>query len=90
MIKKSHFVSTLVIQKRKKLQMSQTVLSARLGWSNKNAQYVSNVERGICQFPIKSIKMLSIALQTPVEEVINAFVEDYRRSIQQEVYHDPS
>jgi transcriptional regulator with XRE-family HTH domain len=90
MIKKSHFVSTLVIQKRKKLQMSQTALSARLGWSNKNAQYVSNVERGLCQFPTKSIKMLSIALQTPVEEIINAFVEDYKLGVRKEVYDDPS
>jgi transcriptional regulator with XRE-family HTH domain len=90
MIKKSHFVSTLVIQKRKKLKMGQTVLSSRLGWSNKNAQYVSNVERGLCQFPTKSIKMLSIALQTPVEEIITAFVEDYKRGIHQEVYHDPT
>jgi transcriptional regulator with XRE-family HTH domain len=88
MILKSHSVSDIIFKKRTELKMSQYDVGSKLGWNNKNAQYISNIEKGKCQLPSKSVKSLSLALGVPVEEIIIAMCEDYKRALYLEVYND--
>ena len=88
MIQRSHFVSGLILLRLKELNLTQHQLSIKIGFNQKNPQFISNIIRGKCQFPPHKIKELSLAIGVPVEDVISAFVEDYKRSLYREVYCD--
>ncbi len=53
MIHQSNEVAKLMREKRRELKMSQRELSSRVGFSTKEGQFISNVERQKCQFPIR-------------------------------------
>jgi transcriptional regulator with XRE-family HTH domain len=67
-------------------RLTQTKLSGLLGWKTKNAQYVSNIIRGKCQFPIKDSGKLCDVLGIELEVLIEKFSSDYRLSILDELY----
>ncbi len=56
-------------------KVSQGELSSLLGY--KNGQFISNVERGMCSVPLKSLKNLSNILSIPEHEVISSMLKDY-------------
>ena len=58
---------------------SQTELSLLLGY--KNGQFISNVERGKCSIPLKSLRSISRALDINPEELKEAMIKDYSDTI---------
>lgn len=58
---------------------SQTELSAFLGY--KNGQFISNVERGICSIPVKSLKKISDLLGISPEDIKEAVLKDHAQTI---------
>jgi len=77
--------ATLIKNRRKDLRLSQTDLSNLLGWSKKHAQYVSNIERGKCNFPVEYINKLSCALNVSREMIIEIMATDYKEQIIEEL-----
>ena len=91
MKEKSVSVAELIKTQRKKYKMSQRKLSAILGYHKVHAQYISNVERGLCQFPKHKINELSSAIGITRELIVEALVTDYRASLESKVYNkEPS
>ena len=89
MINHANEVSKLIKQRRKDLNLSQTELSGMIGFSTKQGQFVSNIERGRCQFPIKFINKLANALEVSNETVIELMAQDYKNAIIKEVINAP-
>lgn len=87
MINRANEVSRLIKSRRQELKISQRELSEKLGFSSRDGQFLSNVERGICQFPIKYIKKLSNVLSVSEETVVEMIISDYKKSIS-EVLND--
>ncbi|MBY0415911.1 MAG: helix-turn-helix domain-containing protein [Bdellovibrionales bacterium] len=58
---------------------SQTELSLLLGY--KNGQFISNVERGKCSIPLKSLRKVSKTLDIDIEELKEALLQDYSETI---------
>lgn len=86
MIVKSHFVSSEIKKKMVEKRITQTKLSGLLGWKTKNAQYVSNIVRGKCQFPVKDINRLCEILEFDLHEMAELFASDYKFSLLNEAY----
>lgn len=78
-------LALFIKSRRKELLLSQRQLHQKLDWPVKNAQYISNVERGRCQFPSKDVNKLSIALQIPRDVIIDKLVQDFKYSLLNEV-----
>lgn len=74
-------VAALIKSYREKTnpRLSQSEISKLLGY--KNGQFISNVERGLCSIPAKSVAKLSDVIKAPREDIIEAMVKDYRESI---------
>lgn len=74
-------IATLVKKYRLKhpKKLSQVELSNLLGY--KNGQFVSNVERGICSIPLKALRDLQRILMIPQEELVNAMVSDFEKTV---------
>lgn len=68
-------IARLVREKRKFKKLSQSDLSKELGF--KNAQFISNIERGVCSIPIAKISKLSEALDVHHEVIREAIVQDF-------------
>ncbi len=74
------YIASVVRAARLKFpNMSQEVLSAEVGYQN--AQFISNVERGLCTVPAKRIAKLCEVLKIEPHEVVNAIVQDYESHI---------
>jgi len=82
---KARHTAILIKNRRKDLGLSQVQATKRLGWSEKNAQYLSNVERGLCAFPVKYINELSCALQVSREMIVEMMTKDYKEQILEEL-----
>ena len=54
-------------------------MSMKMGW--KNGQFMSNIERGLCSLPSKYLMQFCAILEIPVENVIDAMVEDYKAAL---------
>ena len=54
---------------------SQSELSQMLGY--KNGQFISNVERALCNIPLKMLNRVSDILSIPPQEIKTAIMEDY-------------
>lgn len=76
-------ISKLMRQRRKDLSLSQKDLSKVLGFSEKEGQYISNIERGLCQFPVKYIKKLSEALKVEEETIVEMMSLDYKTRVKE-------
>lgn len=77
MITHGKIVGALIRKRRIELNLTQAVLSKRLGWSGKNTQYLSNCELGKNPFPVKHIKNMSSALWIDPMIIAKAMTQDY-------------
>lgn len=78
MINRANEMARFLRVKRQELKLSQVGLASNLGWDTKQAQFLSNIERGICQFPVRYIKKLSETLQVSEETIIDLMAQDYK------------
>lgn len=69
-------ISKLVKEARENQKLSQNNLALLMGF--KNGQFVSNIERGLCSVPLKSINKMSEVLEISTEDICNAVVQDFR------------
>ena len=76
-------MSSLVYEWRKIAKMSQAELAERLGYGS--SQFISNVERGLCTFPIKKMRKLSKILRLSPELLVSAYVADTTEELRREV-----
>ena len=86
MLNKSNRSGKLVRQARQSKNMSQGKLGTMLGLKTGATQYISNIERGLCQFPPKKIYRVAVILNITTEDLINSVVEDYKENLWKEVY----
>lgn len=62
-------LSKFIKKRRKELNITQLQMALEMGFTN--GQYISNVERGLCSWPIKRCAQLAQILRTPKSEIIN-------------------
>lgn len=74
-------IATLIRMKRitHPKQYSQSDLSLHLGY--KNGQFISNVERGLCNVPLKMLKQISLVLNIDPKEVKEALLKDHAQTL---------
>lgn len=89
MIIHSNEVANLMRNRRRELKMSQRKLSTMIGFSNKEGQFISNVERQKCQFPVRYITKLANALEVSEQTIIELMTQDYKNAIIKEVSNAP-
>ena len=58
---------------------SQSELSQLLGY--KNGQFISNVERALCNIPLKMLSRVSEVLDIPAEELKVAILKDHEETL---------
>ncbi|MEI8346324.1 MAG: helix-turn-helix transcriptional regulator [Pseudomonadota bacterium] len=58
---------------------SQSELSHLLGY--KNGQFISNVERALCNIPLKMLRKVSEVLDIAPEDLKKAILEDHERTL---------
>lgn len=58
---------------------SQSDLSLLLGY--KNGQFISNVERGLCNVPLKMMKRISEVLDISADELKAAILKDHEETL---------
>lgn len=58
---------------------SQSELSNKLGY--KNGQFISNVERGLCNIPLKMLSKISEVLSIKPEEIKEAILRDHEQTL---------
>jgi transcriptional regulator with XRE-family HTH domain len=58
---------------------SQSELSHLLGY--KNGQFISNVERALCNIPLKMLKRVSDVLDIPAEDLKTAILKDHEKTL---------
>jgi len=59
---------------------SQSELSNLLGY--KNGQFISNVERGLCNIPLKMLKKVSDVLDIPKEDLMDVILKDQEKTLE--------
>lgn len=64
---------------------SQSELSHLLGY--KNGQFISNVERALCNIPLKMLKKVSEVLDIAPEELKNAILKDQEETLNNYLYN---
>lgn len=89
MVSHANAMSKFIKNRRKDLKLSQCDLSNLIFSNRKSGQFVSNIERGLCQFPAKMVKRLSNALMVSEETIIELMVMDYKRNLINEVINAP-
>lgn len=63
---------------------SQSELSNILGY--KNGQFISNVERALCNIPLKMLKRVADVLDIPVEDLKLAVMKDTEATLNRYLY----
>jgi transcriptional regulator with XRE-family HTH domain len=72
---KFNHIGKLIKHYRLKSEMPQIDIANKLGF--KNAQFISNVERGKASIPLKKIAAATLILGIPPHEIIEAMAKDY-------------
>lgn len=74
-------IATLIRAKRinHPKSYSQSDLSLLLGY--KNGQFISNVERGLCNVPLKMMKKISEVLDISGDEIKTAILKDHEETL---------
>jgi len=81
----THVPNLIKTRREQKLpKISQKTLSLKIGY--KNGQFVSNIERGICSLPPEKILQVCSYIDVTPNELIDAMVDDFRLSIEKEIY----
>lgn len=86
----ANHVAVLIRNRRTDLKISQRQLHRKIFSIGKDGQFVSNVERGKCSLPVKHIPAISELLEIDPNELIEAFVKDYRDQIIKAVANESS
>lgn len=82
---KANHTAKLIKHRLKILNMNQSELSRKLGWTNNNSQYVSNIVTGKCPFPPKSVSILAKSIQVDPSIIVDAMAMDYCEALNQEI-----
>jgi len=72
-------IASIIKEMREKADMTQAVLAEKLGYSS--PQFISNVERGICKFPLERIKDFIKHTKGDAAKIRQAYADDYSTSI---------
>jgi transcriptional regulator with XRE-family HTH domain len=72
-------IGALIRQARKEKGLSQLDISKKLGLGS--AQYISNIERGLCGLDAKHFKKVGKLLNLEVEDMIESEVHRYRSKL---------
>ena len=74
-------IAKLIKSKRRTLspRVSQQGLSYKLGY--KNGQFISNIERGLCSVPLRSLSSICDVLDVSKEELRETLLKDYAETI---------
>ncbi len=74
-------IAKLIRVKRRSLspKVSQQGLSYKLGY--KNGQFISNIERGLCSVPLRSLGSICEVLNVSKEELRETLLKDYADTI---------
>lgn len=64
---------------------SQSELSHLLGY--KNGQFISNVERALCNIPLKMLKRVSEVLDIPADELKASILKDQEETLNNYLYN---
>lgn len=67
-------IAKLIKEARGETTITQSEIATRLGL--RNGQFVSNVERGLCGFPLPKLKMLQHSLNLKSEDIKEAILKD--------------
>ena len=59
---------------------SQSELSHLLGY--KNGQFISNVERALCNIPLKMLRRVSEVLDIPTQDLKQAILDDHEKTLE--------
>ncbi|MDC0980301.1 helix-turn-helix transcriptional regulator [Bdellovibrionales bacterium] len=62
-------------EKRVSLNLTQREVAKELGYTT--AQFLSNVERGVCAFPIDQLGKLSRLYDIDKQEILNLLMDEY-------------
>lgn len=76
----------LLTRKRRDKKLTQTQLSKLLNF--KNGQFISNIERGLCGLPNKSVMKTCEILDINIFEYKDAKKSDYNINLNNEVRND--
>ncbi len=66
-------------RKREALSLTQSEVAQKLGYGS--PQFISNIERGISNVPVKSLRILIDLYQISADEVIHILLEDKKRAL---------
>ena len=87
-IKANHFAK-IIREKRQLLKLSQVAAEQKIFLTEmKKGQYWSNIERGMCTMPLKHLSNAALVLEIPINELIEAYILDYREAVLSEVNHE--
>lgn len=71
---KYEYMAKLLNIYREENNLTQSKLAKRLGYTT--SQYISNIERGLCSFPIKKFPKLAKVLKIDASLIADAYVND--------------
>lgn len=69
----------LLYEARKRIGLSQGQLAKALGLST--AQYISNIERGLCPVPIRKVKKFCKILKIEPKVLTSLMAQDYEQNV---------
>jgi len=76
--------STLISEWRSLNKLGQKALALKLGY--RSAQFISNIERGLCLLPVKKFNKLSRVLGLDLELIKTAYIADISEEINRVIY----
>lgn len=80
------FMAKLLKSKRMEKGLSQKDMALKMG--SDNAQYVSNLERGVNRIPLDRLVRLQRILKISQKEILDALVFDYREDIKKQLKNE--
>ena len=75
------YVGKLIKERREKINASQHCIAGFFGYSS--GQYISNIERGVCSFPLGKARSLRKLLGINKHEMQDAYRKDFEEKISQ-------
>lgn len=82
---RSNHTGKLIKRARKALEMPQVEVNKVLSVNSRNAQFVSNIERGKCGLPAKHAPGIATKLSIGLDLLKQAMVMDYAESLDKEI-----
>lgn len=76
-MKRKFNIGLLVKQKRTRLGLTQKEVTDKMGWET--PQFISNIERGVSQPPLKSAPKLCNILNISAYAMHGAYIKDFNK-----------